>query len=164
MAGIEAYVPTMKQLTRPAPDRKRITVPLPIFPRYVFARSKVRAPGYMHTLSDEQGQPFNLGDPIIQELKKREACGDFDIKGPELCLFVKGDLAEVSFGVLEGWVGRVIRACKKDALLLIGDTRIHLGLDMLKRPPYSSADQPSISHPSTESGRLACPGHLSPES
>lgn len=157
-AGIETYVP-ISQCRMLRPTRKRICTVQPVFPRYVFSRLTLEAPGYLYTLADERGNPHSLDDAIIHEIKERQARGEFD-GSRNFYLFRSGEWAIVTAGILQGWIGRVVRCAKNHALIDMEGKRINLGLDILEKANYT-AEPSGSSHPKSGSRHLTRPRHLS---
>lgn len=135
-AGIEAYVPIAYRQVKPRRKWQPLTIAQPLFARYAFTRLNIPAPGYIKTLCNKAGEPFHVDDEIIDDLKSREARGEFDTMKGDGLLFISGDWAMVGMGLLEGWVGKVVQTTHKYGLLELHGKRVKLTLDMLKRAPY----------------------------
>lgn len=107
--GFAVYLP----LRRAGPHAKRIQA-VAFFPRYLFVRLKVGAPGWTDVLSVEgvrailgNARPMAIGDAIIDSLRRHQDGEGFipiKRKAPE-APFSKGDRVRIVEGSMIGWQG-----------------------------------------------------------
>lgn len=127
MRQIECYLPLYRSRRR-WKDGSRVTVDLPLFPSYIFARihrqEKVRVlelPGAVSVITGTGGDPQPMPDTVIEGLRKGLSEGGVQ---PHPLLMV-GERVRICRGALSGMEGIISRQK--------GDMRVVITLELIMR-------------------------------
>jgi transcription antitermination factor NusG len=131
LQGLETWWP--KRRCTSVRNRKRITLIVSLFPRYVFVEMSddwkrlANTRGISRLLLNEQDKPKLLSDQVVQELRQR--CDDKGIyHSPNAQRFERGASVCPSSGAFAGIRGAYVGAasCKREAALfeILGAARV----------------------------------------